>query len=182
MDTLRFDFDAEKFVQASVYLTERCPDMTKMKLFKLLFFSDKKHLSEYGRPIAGGHYVAMKDGPVHSEGYDIVKNGRHDLHQYIQIRGRHLTPIASADTDSLSDSDLEILDHIVEQLGHLSAEDLSDLSHKELAWRSRRRNADMHFVDFMKGCDSRLIEVVEDDQRVRDLADDISLSEEPVSA
>ncbi len=41
---LRYDFDSEKFVQAAVYLVERCPSMTKMKLFKLLFFAGKKHM------------------------------------------------------------------------------------------------------------------------------------------
>ncbi len=43
------------------------------KLFKILYFADQKHLASYGRPITGDRYIAMKDGPVPSIVYSIMK-------------------------------------------------------------------------------------------------------------
>lgn len=181
MGALWFQFDADKFMQAAVYLTEQCPAMTKMKLFKLLFFADKKHLCEYGRPIVGGRYVAMKDGPVHSEGYDIIKGGRHQVHQYLGIKGRNIEVLQrSGNLQALSDSDEEVLTEIARELGHISAEQLSEMSHQDPAWNSRPRNADMLYSDFLRGCDPAVLEQINEDQQVRDLVNDVSLSEEPV--
>ena len=56
---IAFEFDVEKFVNASVYLVERCPEVTKMKLAKLLYFADKEHLLAYGRTITGDRYIKM---------------------------------------------------------------------------------------------------------------------------
>ena len=71
---LSFDFDAEKFVHTACYLVARCPDVTKMKLFKLLYFADKRHLLTCGRPIIGDRYLKMDYGPVPSRAYNLIKH------------------------------------------------------------------------------------------------------------
>src|SRR6185295_5585336 len=121
MPALTFEFEPEKFVEASVYLTERCPLMTKMKLFKLLFFADKKHLLRYGRPILGARYIAMKDGPVPSQAYDIVKNNYHHFHEKLLVSGHEISARQPASVDSLSDSDIEVLDEVCSEYGSLTA-------------------------------------------------------------
>lgn len=114
MTNLRYEFEDAKFVQASAYLTKNCNEMTKMKLFMLLFFADKKHMNWYGRPICGGHYVAMQRGPVLSEGYGLIKKQSFAAEQ--------------AGTDQLSASDIEALDECLDELGRHSEKDLSVLS------------------------------------------------------
>lgn len=61
---LNFNFEVDKFVHAAAFLTESCPGVTKMKLAKLLYFADKKHLVEYGRPVTGDRYTKMELGPA----------------------------------------------------------------------------------------------------------------------
>jgi uncharacterized phage-associated protein len=42
-------------------------------LSKVMFFADRSHLRQYGRPVTGDLYIAMANGPVPSRIYDMVK-------------------------------------------------------------------------------------------------------------
>ncbi len=42
----------------------------------MMYFADRLHLERYGRFICGDSYVAMKNGPVPSFTYDILKARR----------------------------------------------------------------------------------------------------------
>jgi uncharacterized phage-associated protein len=176
-----FEFNPEKFIAASAYLSQRCPDMTKMKLFKLLFFADKQHLSNYARPIFGGRYIAMKDGPVPSEGYDIVKNDYHEFHRTIEVVERYKLRLLSAEDSALakklSRSDRRVLDEVASRLGRLSAKQLLDMSHTEPAWSRAELNAEMDYSVLLEAADPIVRQLVEEDQVVRDLIRDQSLDE-----
>jgi len=51
---IRFKYDVEKFANAVAYFASiNIPDLTKLKISKLLFFVDKLHLQRYGRPVTG---------------------------------------------------------------------------------------------------------------------------------
>lgn len=179
MPHLSFTFDPEKFIEAAHYLTSKCPDMTKMKLFKLLYFSDKEHLLTYGRPVIGGHYVAMKDGPVPSQAYDAVKNLAHPFHQSLTVQGYAITNrTPEMSSDSLSGSDLEVLDHVAKELGHMTAAQLRAKSHEDPAWSKCARNAEMDFVGMLADAESDFAALILEDQAVRDLVEDVSLLEE----
>ncbi|MBA3976229.1 MAG: hypothetical protein C0504_18635 [Candidatus Solibacter sp.] len=177
---LWFDYDETKFAQAAVYLTTRCREMTKMKLFKLLYFADKQHLCEYGRPIVGGHYVAMEHGPVHSQGYDAVKDLTRPVHEALAVRGSVIAVRSHLGVDALSETDVEVLDDVIARLGGCTAKELRDLSHEEKPWASRERNAEMLFEEMMVGADPSIVELVHSDQEIRDLANALSLSEEQI--
>jgi uncharacterized phage-associated protein len=184
MPRLSFSFKLEKFVEASFHLAQRCPDMTKMKLFKLLYFADKYHLSEFGRPIFGGHYVALKDGPVPSEAYDVVKGISNPFHDVFTVSGHKITvnPSANPGAESLSESDIEALDKISDEIGILTAAQLRSKSHADPAWSRRDRNDDMDFADMIPGVVPEFRDLIFDDQSIRDLVDDVSLIDEPSAA
>src|SRR5690348_14038914 len=67
MGDIKFEFNLDKLINAIVFFCERgITDLTKLKVAKLLYFADKKHLLEHGRPILGDLYVCMDLGPVPS--------------------------------------------------------------------------------------------------------------------
>jgi uncharacterized phage-associated protein len=180
MARLSFDFESGKFIAASHYLATRCPDMTKTKLFKLLYFADKDHLCTYGRPIVGGHYVAMKDGPVLSQGYDQVKSDRSPFHKAFSVHGYNITPrYPEVDSDVLSESDIEVLDKTAAEFGRMTAAQLRAKSHEDPAWSECERNAEMNFAGMLRCAEEGLAASVLEDQAIRDLVDDVSLTEEP---
>ncbi len=84
-------------------------------IVKSVFLADRRHLNEYGRPITFDHYVAMKNGPVPSSVYDILKA---DPKEFGNLWSK--TPFddkifqfssatRGADTNILSESDREAL-------------------------------------------------------------------------
>ena len=50
-----------------------------------MFFADKEHLLDYGRPITGDSYVAMEHGPVPTSTRDILKFDSGYPDEYLDI-------------------------------------------------------------------------------------------------
>lgn len=71
--------DLNKIVETILLILKnaaaRGKSVTQYDIVKTIFLADRQHLNEYGRPITFDNYVAMKDGPVPSKAYDIVKGG-----------------------------------------------------------------------------------------------------------
>jgi len=72
----RFSFDRDKALEVILYVSSKVKDL--YHLLKIIYFADKKHLSLYGRFISGDSYIAMNNGPVPSQSYDILKGIRGD--------------------------------------------------------------------------------------------------------
>ena len=72
-----FRFSTKKAIQAvGVLLRQTRGRMEHVRLLKLLYIADRQHLKSFHRPIVGNRLVAMKNGPLHSEIYNLVK-GEH---------------------------------------------------------------------------------------------------------
>ena len=76
---IRFYFDVEKFVNAVAYFVKKTPRVDKLKAAKLLYFLDKYHLVNYGRPVTGDCYHSLDYGPVPSMSLDIMNDVISDL-------------------------------------------------------------------------------------------------------
>ncbi len=178
---MRYHFGWEKFAQATAYLTERCPSVTKKKLMKLLFFADKEHLIRYGRPVINDFYVNMDQGPVPSKAYDLIKQNTKTwgpdvidaFSEFIEVDGIHIRLRKSPGTDLLSASDVNVLQRIVNQYGRMSAERLSAESHRTKAWLDSERNRRIDYALFFDSPEADQIKsIAEDDQPIRDLVED----------
>lgn len=67
-------FDTTKTIQAAaVLLKQHAGRMSRLRLLKLLYIADRETLQETGRPITGDRVAAMKNGPVLSRTYDLIK-------------------------------------------------------------------------------------------------------------
>jgi uncharacterized phage-associated protein len=181
-----FDFDVRKFVNAAAYLVERCPDITKMKLSKLLYFADKEHLLSYGRTVVGDRYIKMEFGPVPSCGYNLMK---HDdlvsvedqtlFDHHLNVCGNDITLKSPPSLQHLSETDREALDAAILKYGSLTTAQLSKISHREPAWKNAEMNGEMDYRLFFAGVESSqdIQGLVEEDQALRDALDDAKLEE-----
>jgi len=154
MGDITFEFSIQKLIQAIALFCERgVDDLTKLKIAKLLYFADKKHLLEYGSPILGDVYFCMKFGPVPSfalnemseaiercevsreEDSDYntmnkvlrVRKGFFSKYHYFEAKSAH-------DPDVFSQSELHVLDYVAVNYGGKSARDLVNLTHQEPTW------------------------------------------------
>ena len=72
--TIRFKFAPKKAYAAILWMISQRPNIDLHTMLKACYFADKKHLNEYGRPVFGATYKAMKFGPVPLEIYEMAKS------------------------------------------------------------------------------------------------------------
>lgn len=131
-----FSFDTDKALEVILYVAKRVPMPDLIHICKTLYFADRQHLEEYGRFICGDQYFAMKNGPVPSGVYDLLK-ANHTAH--FTRRGNKIIPVREADLRSLSESDVECLDSAISKYGAMPFNELSQHSH-DAAWQAADEN------------------------------------------
>lgn len=149
-----------KLKAVALYIVDKCESIDYFHLFKILYFADREHYARYGRRIVNDTFCALKNGPVPSNLYDVVKdvNGAERLLPSSPLKVISLAfcvpdstypYIISAnerpDCDELSKSDMEMLDKSIESNKDVPFRKLSDLSH-DGAWtdaHNRQPNSEM---------------------------------------
>jgi uncharacterized phage-associated protein len=142
-----FALDTDKAVEAVVFVAARIQKPSFHSISKVLFHADKAHLSRYGRPISGDRYVAMKHGPVPSATYDILKTLGGEAafplperaNGAMEVLGYSVRALRQADTDVLSQSEIECLTESARAHGAKSFTQRSEESHGP-AWQAADEN------------------------------------------
>lgn len=142
---IKLSFNLEKSLQVILYVANRLKRKDFHKIFKVIYFADRNHLSEYGRSITGDTYIAMNDGPVPSNIYDIFKalrgdgffaeKGKDFSNYFIVTNWSIIEPVRKENLDVLSESDVEKLNESLSQYGSLSWDEIREKSH-DYAWRN----------------------------------------------
>lgn len=137
MSKIIFKFNKAKAIEIVLYLSQKnsCK-IDKITLFKILFFADEYHLNKYGRPIFGGHYVALPKGPVPSEIDDLISSDKTNF----KITDYWIEPKRDSDINLLSKSDIEAIEYSFNNYSKYSPFELSEISHKHIAWINARKN------------------------------------------
>lgn len=155
---LRFQFNEIKAIEALVYVARNWPRITPFFASKVMFFAEKRHVNEYGRPIVADQFYAMENGPVPSTIYDYFK-GKIDFvedaerfKEAISFSGSPPEAVAARepDLDMLSASDIECLDRAIEFCKGKSFGYLSGKTHQEPAWREANLNGPMDYELFVR--------------------------------
>jgi uncharacterized phage-associated protein len=167
----KFLFDKEKSISSLLYILNKLGRADFHKIFKILYYADRKHLALYGSPITGDVYIAMKNGPVPSTIYDILKAVKtnysfninvKEVIDLFEVHGAHtVTAKKEANLDLLSESDVECLNHSIEDNKELDFFTLSDKSHAS-AWNSASRDNEISFIEIAKegGANDAMIDYI----------------------
>ena len=109
---IRFLFDEKKALEALVLVAGDWPGISTFYAAKVFFLAEKQHLNQFGRPVVGDRYIAMRNGPVPSTLYDWFKGNfelteEPDLVRLFALHhhGHRPTAIGAADWDILVASD-----------------------------------------------------------------------------
>ena len=141
------------------------------KIFKILYFADQKHLTRYGSFFTDDQYVAMKNGPVPSMTYDILKALRgQGLHSNDQDKFRKFFNLIDTynveakikpDLDELSESAIQCLNESISENKKYNFDELTERSH-DLAWdkTSRDYEMDMEYIAEAGGANPTMIEYI----------------------
>ena len=180
-----FKFQLDKALAAIELLAEKqVEDLTKGKIAKLLYFADKRHLVQYGRPITGDWYAALPHGPIPSQVDNLLDaleagNNKHPgfaamstlfllekKFQYPHLK-KNPSVVPGSMRDHLSDSDIESLMGCIDKFAHLSFSQLRSISHDQPAytnaWEARgsANRKEMDFEDFFEDEPDSLVGVKE---------------------
>ena len=145
---MQVQFDKEKSLNALLYVANRVQRKDFHKIFKIIYFADRQHLADWGRPITGDTYIAMEAGPVPSRLYDMLKIVRGDsylpdmegLGKYFQVENwMYVRPLQDADLNKLSANEQEAMSEAIEKYAALSYDEIKEKSH-DVAWRSTARD------------------------------------------
>lgn len=106
----------------NMYYDAKHVAMDEMKMHKLMYFSQREALLQFGQPLFDDDFVGWKYGPV-------LKSVRHE---YWKER-----PFAN--TSPVSDLDaVAVLKSVYDRYADLSSWELSALSHGEYSWKRSR--------------------------------------------
>jgi uncharacterized phage-associated protein len=168
---IHFRNNPSKSLEVILWLANKRPGIDFHAILKLLFFADKEHLNEYGRPIVGGTYNALNYGPVSQPTYDILKRdplamevlGADDGLPFKVEGGYRVFADRAADVRKLSKSDVEALELTWQKYSALDFDNLTRVSHEHPAYKNAEEigRQRMLYEEFLEGPNASL-EVVED--------------------
>lgn len=153
MTVRNISFSPEHSLEAILYISGKVAEATIHEVLKIIYFSDKLHLSKYGILASGDEYVAMDFGPVASNTYNLIKAARGDQSSYINplfykivddsfgIAEDKKTIIAYRDprVEYLSTAEIECFKDAIQQSSGLNFKQRTELSHDQ-AWKSARKS------------------------------------------
>ncbi len=170
----KFDFDKAK--AATLFIFEKFEkklnqkEVDFLKVFKILYFADQKHLVKYGRTILTDNYLAMKNGAMPSTLYELFKSLYHNStleNQFVNYSIKksfllidYYCAKASerADLDELSRSDIECLAISFEENQGFSFNELIEKS-KDNAWQNADNDNQINIIEIAKagGADNEIL-------------------------
>ena len=121
-----------------LYVIRQMGDIFQTKMNNVLFYINFLSYREHGMAIMGLAYHAIDFGPV-PQRWDRVYSAFDEIvpqiRQVYEQECIALTETADADTSCFTDWELAVIGTVCEKMKNLSAHDISELSHNELAWQ-----------------------------------------------
>ena len=141
MDQIRFKVSYDKTIEVLVWLAKMKPGIDIYHIAKVVFYADKMHINKYARPVIGDTYIKMPYGPVPSGVSDLIKrdpwlspNQLKNIKDSLIIDDAdnyRLKARREPDMAYFSKSDIECLTASSNKYGHLSFDELYELTHSE---------------------------------------------------
>lgn len=136
--SISFVFDERKATQAACYLLSlNNGQMNYMKMIKLLYLSDRRYILDFSNSITTDCYVSMDNGPVTSNIYNCIKEGRFDNGSFWSSKIRtenHDVFLIKNDSsyEFLSPMEMKVIGAVNEEFKDDREWDVVDYCHKNL--------------------------------------------------
>jgi DNA-binding XRE family transcriptional regulator/uncharacterized phage-associated protein len=137
--------NVEKFKNALLYITQKIgalPNVGQTVLYKILYFCDFDYYEKYEEQLIGATYIKNHFGPTPREFSVIVKEMIQEekieeiTTKFFDKDQKKYIPVISPDLSVFSGRELQHIDEEIARLGHKTAKELSDFSHKDVPWIS----------------------------------------------
>jgi len=140
-------FSIDKYISMVQYFVNICGgDIPKTKLNKLCFYVDFYHSKKYGTSLSGSCYTHEIYGPCPQHfqmllGY-MVESGFVEIEEYPVKKQDYSAELVKSkghyEGGFLTEEEKETIDFVCKKLGSKNSSELSDLSHKEKAYKTTK--------------------------------------------
>lgn len=140
-------FSPDKMAAVVSYFAANAASVYKTKLNKLLFYADFINYYLHGNSISGSRYVHLPYGPV-PDGYeDTLETLQH--YGVVDISEQNSAELISSGDNSavdfLSPEERKTVEWVTNAYGSMSASQLTELSHREKAYRNTRTGEEIAY-------------------------------------
>ena len=133
-------FAKAKMAAMIEYLTAKGNHVYKTSLNKLLFYSDLTNYYLLGQGISGAVYYNRRFGPVADPASSVLSELINADKIRVEPRMQTLEAVAAGEDDILSSREKKVLDWVADTYGKMSASEISELSHLEMAYKFTEPN------------------------------------------
>lgn len=161
-------FNPEKAANIVAYfiLKSGKNSMRHLKIMKLLYLAEREYLSKYDSLMLDDDYFSMKNGPVLSKTYDLMKKTPCQEWDNLlsRIDNNHINLNKNATPEKLiylNKANKKVLDHVFELYGDMTAEDLVEHVHTHCSeWQDTNSSVSIDIVDVLQAL-GKPIEIAE---------------------
>jgi len=168
-------YSIEKVANAIIYFIDSGMEhFGKTKLMKLMYFTDKSHLEQYGRTVFFDDYYKLPRGPVASLTLNIINNLNEEdgedfkshTDKFLEILDLQIQtddhqkitqfiPKITFRQELFSKSELKILEMISNKYRHYSKDEISHESHLLREYKSTQMHSIIDIVDMAEDEESK---------------------------
>ncbi len=138
-------FDYEKLCAMVLFFANKCTEILKTKLMKLLNYADMVFYKENGISISGLKYVHLPYGPV-PDNFDMLigkMTADHIVHIEVTFDNGYekhqVIPECEVTSRALSEAEIEVLERVYEKFKDFGSVQISDYSHQEKGYCSTQQ-------------------------------------------
>lgn len=143
------ELNLNKVIESINYYASRVSILHKVKLMKMLWYEDNVSYKRRGKSITGLVYKALPMGAV-PIGYEQILNLEgieyetvvYDDYENIAYR---FQPAEGFKVNEITKEELEILDTVIAEVGHLNSQEIIDKMHEEDAYKCTEKNCIISF-------------------------------------
>lgn len=129
-------FNDKKSAQVAAFFCQKAGgSMPVLKLVKLIYLADRSFMGKCGFPITNDHHVSMPHGPANSLTLNFIDGNLEsaDWDKLVSDRADHDVGLArdwsEDDTDELSDAEVEAMEEVWVNFGHMTKYQIRDWTH-----------------------------------------------------
>lgn len=132
----------DKVCNMVAYFASNCVGLFKVKLMKMLWYSDAVYFGKYGYSMSGLVYQHKPRGALPVGHYDLMSLIPHEeLYNDFEYSSYKILPTADFDESVFTAEELEVLQAVLAKFGSYTGKDLADHMHKEIAYVQTADNA-----------------------------------------
>jgi uncharacterized phage-associated protein len=124
----------EKLGNTIIFFLEKVSDLSKTKILKLLYLLEEAFIERYGSPMLGIDFEVWQTGPVSRDVFVELSSEPLLLQDHIDVecdgKSAVIKPKKNFEDRFFTDSELEMLDFIIDRFGDLSSKQLVNFTHQ----------------------------------------------------